>query len=82
MNAAELKIKIFRQVDLLDSRKLDEVYGVLMNYVNGNVETNEWIGVNHSEQQNIEAAIKELDSGKGIPHEQIMNKYRKKYSDA
>jgi hypothetical protein len=80
MNIAELKIKIFRQVDSLDSNKLEEFYGLMMNYINSKKEVDEWIGVNDDEIQGIEAAIKELDAGKGIPHAQVMSKLRKKHT--
>jgi hypothetical protein len=80
MNIAELKIKIFRQVDSLDSNKLEEFYGLMLNYFNSKKDIDEWIGVTEDEKLGIEAAIKELDSGKGIPHTQVMHNLRKKYS--
>jgi hypothetical protein len=80
MNGAELKIKIFRQLDSFDTGKLEEFYGIMLNYINSKRDIDEWIGVNDEEKQGIEAAIKELDSGKGIPHTQVMGKLRKKHS--
>ena len=80
MSAAELKIKIFRQVDSLDSSKLEEFYGIMLNYINSKREIDEWIGITDEEKHGIEAAIGEIDSGKGIPHAQVMNKFKKKYS--
>lgn len=82
MNLAELKIKIFRQVDSLDSIKLEELYGIMQNYINGKQEIDDWIGVTSDERQGIETAIKELDLGKGIPHTKVISKFRKKYSHA
>lgn len=35
MNSAELKLKIFRQVDGLDKSMLEGVCGLLANYING-----------------------------------------------
>lgn len=63
MNAAELKIKIFRQLDSFDISKLEEFYGVMQNYINSKKDIDEWVGVTDEEKQGIEAAIKELDSG-------------------
>jgi hypothetical protein len=34
MSTAELKLKLFRQIDSLDSHKIKELYGVIMNYFN------------------------------------------------
>ena len=77
MNVAELKIKIFRQVDSLEPSKLEEFYGIMLNYLNSKKEIDEWIGVTNLEKQGIEEAIQELDSGKGIPYNQVMSKFRK-----
>jgi len=80
MNAAELKIKIFRQLDSFDISKLEEFYGVMQNYINSKKDIDEWVGVTDEEKQGIESAIEELDSGKGIAHTQVMRKFRKKHS--
>ena len=78
MNIAELKIKIFRQVDSFDSNKLEDFYGVMLNYINSKRGIDEWLGLSENEKQGIEEAIKEIDSGKGIPHDKVMLKLRKK----
>ncbi len=80
MKTADLKIEIFRQVDSLDSSKLQEFYGMMLNFINSEKEIDEWIGVAEDEKKGIEAAIDELESGKGIPHSQVMTKFRNKYS--
>ena len=81
MSTAELKIKIFRQLDSFNASNLEEFYGLMLNYLNSKKEIDEWIGVNDNEKQGIEAAIKELDAGKGISHSQVMSKLRNKYSN-
>ena len=78
MSGAEIKIKIFRQIDSFDSDKLNEFYGMMLNFINSKKENDEWIGVTDIEKKGIESAIKELDSGKGITHEQVLSKIRKK----
>ena len=80
MNSAELKIKIFRQLDSFDYAKLNEFYGLLQNYISSKNDVDEWIGVSAEEKQGIEAAIGEMDEGKGIQHSKVMSKFRKKYS--
>ena len=44
-------------------------------------ELDEWNDLSSEQQQGILDAIEELNNGKGIPHEQVISKYRKKYSD-
>ena len=81
MNAAELKIKIFRQVDLLDKKKLEDIYGLLSNYINGQKDASDWELLSDSQKQGIYKAIDELDEGKHILNEDVMQKYKKLHSD-
>ncbi len=82
MNASELKLKIFRQIDSLEKSSLESIYGVLSNLINGEKDLDEWAKLSDDQKQGIIDAIQEIDSGKGIPHEQVMNHYRQKYSRA
>jgi hypothetical protein len=82
MNSADIKLKIFREVDSMSSSKLKELYGVMHNYINSKKDINEWIGTSMAEQQGVEAAIKELESDKGIAHQDVMHKFRSKYPHA
>lgn len=77
MSIEEIKLQIFRQVDALDAAKLKEFYGIMLNYVNSKRDTDEWIGVTSSEKQGIIDAIEELNDGKGIPHEEVIERLRK-----
>lgn len=49
MNATELKTKIIREVDVLDTTELEKFYGVMLNFLNSKKETQDWMGV--TEQQ-------------------------------
>lgn len=42
MNAAEIKIELFRELDSLDVKNLKEVYGLLLNYFNTKNDYAEW----------------------------------------
>ena len=81
MDASELKLKIFREIDSLEKSKLQEVYGYLQNFVRGEKDLDEWNDLTSAQQQGILDAIEELNDGKGIPLEKVISKYRKKYSD-
>jgi hypothetical protein len=82
MNASELKLKIFRQIDSLEKTSLEDFYGVLINYVNSHKELNDWGELSDLHKQGIIDAIEEIDSGKGISHDTVMSKFRKKYTHA
>ena len=82
MDVSELKLKIFRHVDALEKNKIQEFYGVLMNYLNKQNDIEDWNSLTHDEQESIENAILEIEEEKTIPHEEVISKYRNKYSHA
>jgi len=82
MTVAELKLKIFRQIDSLEKNRLEELYGVLKNFINGKKDIGDWEKLTEEQKQGIIDAIDEIDSGKGIPHEKVMAKIRKNYLHA
>ena len=82
MSTEELKLQIFRQVDALDASKLKEFYGLMLNYLNSNRDMAEWIGVSDTEKQGIEDAIKQMNNGKGVIHEQVIANLKNKYTHA
>ena len=45
MKTAELRVKIIRKIESLDSTKLKEFDGILQNFLNSSIETEDWIGV-------------------------------------
>ena len=82
MTVSDLKLRIFRQIDSLEKGKLEEFYGILLNYINGQKDISDWDELSISQQKGILEAIDEIDAGKGIPHKTVLTKFRKKYSNA
>ena len=82
MTVSDLKLKIFRQIDSLEKNKLEEFYGLLMNYINGQKDISDWDKLSATQKKGILDAIDEVDSGKGIPNKTVINKFRKKYTHA
>lgn len=81
MTVSDLKLKIFRQIDTLEKDRLEEFYGVLVNFINEKKNIGDWEKLAEEQQQGITDAIDEIDSGKGIPHEKVMDKIRKKFTN-
>ena len=81
MNIAELKLKFFRQIDSLDKDKLEEAYGVLLNYINSKDDLYEWNNLTVEQQKGIIDSIEQLENNQGISHKEIMNKYKIKYNE-
>jgi hypothetical protein len=82
MTVSDLKLKIFRQIDSLEKSRLEEFYGLLMNYVNGKKDISDWDKLSDTQKQGILDAIDELDSKKGVSNKLVIDKFRKKYSNA
>jgi hypothetical protein len=73
---------MFEQIDALDKTKFLELYGVFLNYVNGQKDIPDWNSLTVNQKKGILEAIDELDAGKGIPNDFVLDKFRKKYSNA
>ena len=82
MTVSDLKLKIFRQIDSLEKSRLEEFYGLLLNYVNGKKDISDWDKLSETQKQGILDAIDELDSKKGVSNKVVIDKFRKKYSNA
>ena len=80
MTVSDLKLRLFRQIDTLEKSKLEEIYGVLINYINGQKDISEWEKLSENQKHGILNAVKEIESGKGIPNKVILDKFHKKYS--
>jgi hypothetical protein len=63
----------------LEKNRLEELYGVLLNFINGQKEPGDWEKLTDDQKKGIIGAIKEIDSGKGIPGEKVMDNIRRKY---
>lgn len=81
MDIAELKLKIFRQVDSLDQPKLEEFYGIMLNFLNSKSKPEEWTFLTNEQRAGLEEAIAEINEGKGIPHQTLVAEFRQKYGN-
>ena len=76
MNISELKLQLFKKVDSLDKSRLEELYGLVINYINVQKDISDWEKLTDKQKQGIVDAIDEIDSGKGIPHYEVISKIR------
>lgn len=79
MNISELKLKFFRQIDELGKDRLEEAYGVLLNYINSKDDLDEWNKLTIEQQKGIIDSIEQIDNNQGISHNVVMKKYKNKY---
>lgn len=80
MNLAELKLKLFRQIDNLDKKKVEEAYGVLLNFINSKDDLDEWNKLTIEQQKGIIDSIEQLENNQGISHNKVLKKYKEKYN--
>ena len=82
MTTSDIKLRLFRQIDSLEKSKLEELYGVVVNFMNGQKELTDWDTLTESQKSGIIDALEEIEEGKGISHQDVVSKYRNKYSRA
>jgi len=82
MTVSDLKLRLFRQIDALEKNKIEEFYGVLLNYINGQKDISDWNKLSDNQKDGIIEAVNQIENGKGIPGKVIVEKFRKKYSHA
>jgi hypothetical protein len=80
MTVSDLKLKIFRQIDSLEKNRLEEFYGVLLNYINGKKDISDWDKLSLAQKQGLMDAIDQLESGQGVSHNNVIDSLRKKYN--
>lgn len=79
MNTAEMKIDLFRKLDSLKGNRLEEAYGVLLNFINSRNEIDEWQNLSSEQQNAIQLGIEQLDRGEGRKHKNVMSDFRNKF---
>lgn len=81
MTASDLKLRIFRQIDALEQNKLEELYGVLLNYINSQKDVADWEILTEYQKSGIYDAIQEIEAGEGIPNSVVLEKLHTKYKN-
>jgi len=69
---------LFREIDTLEKSKLEQLYGILLNFLNKDDDTEEWNSLSKTQKKGILDAIDEMDSSEGISNESLLDKYRNK----
>lgn len=81
MSAQNLKAEILSRIEALNDKQLEEVWGVLHNYLNTQVLKEEWEALSESQKAGIHKSINHLENDEGIPHHQVMQEKRKRFND-
>ena len=81
MKAVEIKIDLFRKIDSLKGKRLQEAYGMLLNYLNGKDEIDEWKSLTKEQQSALHHGVGQLDKGLGRNHEKVMSDKRNRFTN-
>jgi hypothetical protein len=68
-----------KEIDSLDNQNINELYGIVMNFINGKVESENWDSLTEIQKAGIESGLNQLDQNKGISHNLVMEELKKKY---
>ena len=79
MNPAEIKIDLFRKLDSLKGSNLQEAYGLLLNYINGSNNLNDWDNLSSEQKDAIKLGISQLDDNKGRSHTNVISDLRNRF---
>jgi len=80
MSSAELKLKLFREIDTLEKSKLEQIYGLVFNFINKDNDTEEWNTLTKTQQKGLLDAVEQMNSSNGIDHKKVMEKNKTKYA--
>lgn len=81
MTVSDLKLRIFRQIDAMEKDKLEELSGVLLNYLHGQQDAADWDILTETQKTGIYDAIQEIEAGKGIPNHVVLEKLQSRYKN-
>jgi len=81
MNTAEIKIDLFRKIDSLKGRNLQEAYGLFLNYLNSNDTLDEWDNLTEEQQNALKKGVDQLDNEEGRKHHNVIADFRSKYKN-
>lgn len=81
MSAQNLKAEILSRIQALNEQQLEELWGVLHNYLSHQGLKHEWESLSKSQQSGIHQSISHLENDEGIPHQKVMQEKRKRFND-
>ena len=78
MSSAEIKLNIFRLIDQIeDDDQLTAAYKKLLALLNPGTTSDSLF---KDPEESIQISLRQISEGKSIPHEEVMAKYRNKFS--
>jgi hypothetical protein len=80
MNVAEIRTDLHEKIEHADSNQVKEIYGLLINYFNGQESVEEeWDTMSEYQKSRILKSLEQANAGLGTPVEDAVKKIRNKY---
>ncbi len=79
MSIAELKLDLHAKIDHADNAQVKELYGLVINYLNSNADSEDWATLTTQQQNAVLQGTAEADAGLGNPLSKINDRLRNKY---
>lgn len=79
MDSSQIKIDLLRKLDSLRGRNLEEAYGMLLNFINGKSQIDDWQNLTEEQKDALNLGIEQLDKGQGRNHDSVMSSIRKRF---
>ena len=74
-----LKTELIDKIEHADANQLKEIYGLLINYFNGQETEEGWGLLPEYQKEQIMKGLEEADAGLGTPFDEVTRKLREKY---
>jgi len=81
MNTSDIKLELLNKLETLKGTRLEEAYGVLLNYINGNIDIDEWKDLSKEQKDALKLGINQLKEGKGISHKSVISEMKERFSN-
>lgn len=79
MNVAEIRTDLHEKIEHADSNQVKEIYGLLINYFNGQDSIEEWDTLSDSQKEAINEGLAQAEAGEDEPVSELTNRLRSKY---
>jgi hypothetical protein len=79
MKAVELKVDLHDKIEHADPGQLKELYGLIINYFNGNNDVEEWETLPELQKRLIDKGLEQANAGLGTSLKQVNKNLRNKY---
>jgi len=80
MKALEIRSDLHQKIEALNSKELNEVYGLFQNYLNSHDDASSWSNLSVAQKDRIMTGLQQANAHKTKPLNEVTSRLRAKYS--